>query len=233
MAVRATEISDSIDQHLHHTHNVVKAIVLSINVGSLGHFYWEEGPWAHPRLTVTDDLNGQNPRDVAIVTQSESPDFGELRPFSDLDEYRTILVFGTVARGSAHVLENEYCRGLLLHRMQYCEIDFRREAFMCFYRVLEHFVTRRILGVPRLQNELKDIQSCIRNLGFGDMLVKEMKDLYQIRSSQTVHAQNIQRKITADEVLKIKIFVDALLSKILLTEANSIMESKFGVKSDD
>jgi hypothetical protein len=232
VSVRAHQASESIDEHLHHAHHVIKAVVLALNVGSLGHFYWEEGPWAHPRLTITDELDGLNRRDFAIVAKPESPDFGEPRAFSDSDEYRTVLVFGVFARGSANVLENEYCRGLLLHRMQYCEIDFRREAYMCFYRVLEHFVTRRILGVPKLQNELRDIQSCIRKLGFGEMLINEMKELYQIRSSQTAHAQNIPRKITLDEVMKIKIYVDALLNKTLLAEGNAIMERKYGPRAD-
>ena len=232
MAVRAHEATHSVDEHLHHAHHVIKAIVLALNVGSLGHFYWEDGPWAHPRLTITDDLEGKNPRNFSILTQADSPSFGELRAFSQQDELRVILVFGVFARGSAHVLENEYCRGLLLHRMQYCEIDFRRDAFMCFYRVLEHFVTRRILGTPRLQNELKDIQSCVRNLGFGEMLVDEMRELYAIRSSQTAHAQNTPRTITIDEVMKIKIYVDGLLNKTLLAEGGDLMKNKFGPGAD-
>ena len=103
---------------------------------------------------------------------------------------------------------------------------------MCFYRVLEHFVTRRVIGKPRLQNELKDIQSCIRQLGLGQDIAEELKELYLVRSSQTAHAQNIQRKITADEVMKVKVFVDALLFKILFKEANEIMERRQEAQGD-
>lgn len=103
---------------------------------------------------------------------------------------------------------------------------------MCFYRVLEHFVTRRVLGTPRLQNELREIQSCISNLGFGQELTDEMKELYLIRSSQTAHAQNVQRQISTEEVLKIKVYVDALLFKVLFAEANHIMEAKYGSRTD-
>lgn len=220
------------DEHLHHAHHAIKALVLSLNVGSFGHFYWESGPWAHPILTLSDNLDGAPQQRVALVTEPVAASFGEPRPFSQMDEYRSVLLFGVFARGSAHVLESEYCRGLLLFRMQFCDIDFRRDAFMCFYRVLEHFLTRRVLGRPRLQNELKDIQSCIRQLGLGEDIVDEMKELYLVRGSQTAHAQNLQRQITADEVMKIKVFVDAILFKILLNEANEIMERRQGARAD-
>ena len=220
------------DEHAYHAHHVIKAIVLAFNIGSLGHFYWENGPWAHPVLRMSDDLAGSNSQDIALVTRSTAIDFGELRTFSDVDEYRAALLFGVFARGSAHVLENEYCRGLLLLQMRFCDIDFRRDAYMCFYRVLEHFVTQRVLGKPKLQNELKDIQSCIRKLGFGEALADEMKELYLIRSSQTAHAQSTQRQITADEVMKIKVYVDALLFKVLFAEANTMMEEKYGSRVD-
>lgn len=220
------------DQHIYHSHHVIKALVLALNVGSMGNFYWENGPWAHPILSITDNLDGADSQEVALIAESPPADLGQLRPFSDMDEYRVTLLFGVFARGSAHVLENEYCRGLLLHRMQFCEIDFRRDAFMCFYRVLEHFVTRRVLSAPRLQNELKEIQLCIRSLGFGDALVDEMRELYVIRSSQTAHAQNAQRLITGDEVLKMKLYTDALLFRTLFAEANDIMEANFGYRSD-
>jgi hypothetical protein len=222
----------SAGQHIHRAHYVIRKLVLALNVGSLGHFYWENGPWAHPILTVTDELNGANPQDFALVVDSPKVDLEDMRPFSDVDEYRAALLFGVFARGSAHVLEDEYCRGLLLNKMQYCDIDFRRDAYMCFYRVLEHFVTRRVLGAPRLQNELKEIQSCIRSLGFSDDLIEQMRELYVIRSSQTAHAQNVQRQITSDEVLKLKIYVDALLFKNLFAEANDIMESKIRARDD-
>lgn len=229
--VRATMPSTR-DEHLHHAHQAIKALVLSLNVGSLGYFYWKNGPWAHPILTLSDDLDGATEQQIALVTEPPAASFGELRPFSQMDEYRSVLLFGVFARGSAHVLENEYCRGLLLFRMQFCDIDFRRDAFMCFYRVLEHFVTRRVIGKPRLQNELKDIQSCIRQLGLGQDIAEELKELYLVRSSQTAHAQNIQRKITADEVMKVKVFVDALLFKILFKEANEIMERRQEAQGD-
>jgi len=212
---------------LHHAHLVIKALVLALNVASLGHFFWHNGPWAHPVFALAEDLLGSNAREFALVTSSPRVDV-ENRAFSDADEYRATLLFGVFARSSAHVLEDEYCRGLLLLQMQFGEIDFRRDAFMCFYRVLEHFVTRRVLGIPKLQNELKDIQSCIRALGFSEDVIAEMKELYIIRSSQTAHAQNIQRQITSEEVLKLKVYVDACLFKVLFEEANTIMERKYG-----
>jgi len=175
-----------------------------------------------------DDLDGANSRGVALFVEPPLVEMGKHVPFAEKDEYKAILLFGVFSRGSANVLENEYCKGLLLLRMQFGEINFLRDAFMCFYRVLEHFATHRVLGVPRLQNELKQLQFCLRSLGFGDALVAEMKELYTIRSSQTAHAQLMQKRITGDDVLKLKVFVDALLHKTLLLEANGLMEKKFG-----
>ncbi|HWV47210.1 MAG TPA: hypothetical protein VN039_14505, partial [Nitrospira sp.] len=213
---------------VHHAHHVIKALVLSLNIASLGHFYWESCSSANPILSLTESLEPSGAKELMLVTRPPVPDFGQLRSFSPNDEYRSVMLFGVFARGSAHVLEDEYCRGLLLFHMQFCDIDFRRDAFMCFYRVLEHFITRRVLGKPRLQNELKDIQLCISRLGFDGDLADEMKELYLLRSGQTAHAQNTPRPITGDEVMKMKIFVDALLVKILLAEADGIMEKTHG-----
>lgn len=226
--VASPDLSASEDEQIHHAHQVTKAVVLALNVGSLGHFYWENEPWVHPTLIVSDDLQGKNTRAVALMVNSPNTEYCERRLFSEADEYRTVLLFGVFARGSANVLEDEYCRALLLLRMNFCEINFLRDAFMCFYRTLEYFATGRILKVPRLRNELKGLQSCIRTLEFSDDLVQEMKELYIIRSSQAAHSQTERRQITLDEVLKIKIFVDALLFKPLYDEANDIMTKQVG-----
>lgn len=80
------------DEHLHHAHHVIKALVLSLNVGSLGCFYWENGPWAHPVLALSDDLDGETQQQIALVTEPSAARLGELRTFSQMDEYRTFLV---------------------------------------------------------------------------------------------------------------------------------------------
>jgi len=225
LSVRALNENDPEPSQVHHGHHVTNAVLISFNVGCLGSFYWNEDPWVHPVLTVADDLDGTNARSAALIVTSDTT-HEDLRPIADRDLYNTALIFGIVAREDSRVLTGEYCRGLLLLRMNFYELNFRREAFMCFYRALEHFVASRILGVKKLQNELRDLQRGIGSLGASADLVNELKEIYAIRSSQVAHSQIGQRDITLDEVLKTKIFLDFVMHKTFKEQANRLMESR-------
>jgi hypothetical protein len=222
VSVRALEESDPEPAQLHHGHHVLNAILISLNVAALGSFYWNEDPWVHPVLTIADDFEGTNARGGALVIRSDTT-YEELKPIEDQDLYNTALIFGIVAREESKVLIGEYCRGLLLLRMNFYELNFRREAFLCFYRALEHFVAARILGVKKLKNELRDLQRGLAKVGASAAILDELREVYSIRSSQVAHSQIGQREITLDEVLKTKIFLDFIMHKTFKEQANRIM----------
>ena len=107
--------------------------------------------------------------------------------------------------------------------MDFAEINFRREAFMCFYRAFEHFIASRILKVSKLGNELKDLQRGLRKITQSQEIIDEFRLIYTIRSSQAAHSQIKQREITLEEVLKAKVFLDIVMHTEFKREANAEM----------
>lgn len=223
LSVRTLNEAELEPIQVHHGHNVINAVLIALNVGALGSFYWYDDPWVHPVLAAADDFEGTNRRDVALVVKSGTT-YEVLKPLDEVHIYNTALIFGIVAREKSKVLTGEYCRGLLLLRMNFYDLNFRREAFLCFYRALEHFVAARILGVKRLKNELLDLQRGLSTLTDAKDLLEELKVVYSIRSSQVAHSQTDQREITFDEVVKTKVFLDFVMHKTFKKEANRLME---------
>jgi len=208
---------------LHHGHHVVNAFLIALNVGAIGSFFLYDDPWVHPVLSVADDLNGTNARGAALVVRSETA-YEVMAPLSEQDIYNTVLIFGVLAREESRSLTGDYCRGLLLMRMNFYELNFRKEAFMCFYRSLEYFVANRLLRVKRLKDELRDLKRGLAKMGASQELVDELREVYSIRSSQVAHSQGNQRDVTFDEVLKTKVFLDFVLHKAFKEEANRLMQ---------
>lgn len=214
-------------EQLHHAHNGICAFLVALNAGSLGTFYWHDEPWAHPVLHVAEDLRDKNKRGAALVVRSNNA-YEDLRPIAEQDLYNSVLIFGIVARETSKVLTGEYCRGLVLLRLNFYDLNFRREAFLCFYRALEHFVAVRILGVRRLTNELAQLKQGLRQIGASHDLADELRDVYAIRSSQVAHAQGPQRDVTLDEVLKTKVFLDFVMHKVFKQQGNEAMAARVG-----
>ncbi len=219
LSVKSLDGSASEAVQIHDCHRVICALLISLNVGSIGLFYWATDPFIHPVLLVTDELNEKKGRAASLVVHSQTAD--EMRkPLAEEDVENAMKIFGIVARERSQVLTGEYCRGLLLLRMNFVELNFRREAFMCFYRALEHFAAVRILKVKRLSNELKDLQRAVGTLTSDSELLDELRVVYSIRSSQGAHSQGLQRDITFDEVRKMKVFLDFVMHKEFKSEAH-------------
>lgn len=212
-------------EQLAECHQVILCFLIALNVGSLGAFAWADEPWVHPVFTVTQDMDGTQGYRAAIVARS-SMQHGEPTELKEADIYNVVLVFGIVARERTSVLTGEYARGLLLLRMNFAELNFRREAFMCFYRAFEHFVASRILKVSKLSNELKDLQRGLRKITQSQEIIDEFRSIYAIRSSQAAHSQVKQREITLEEVLKVKVFLDIVMNTEFKREANAAMQER-------
>jgi hypothetical protein len=222
LSVRSPDEDAPESAQIHDCNRVINAMLIALNVGALGTFTLEEDPWAHPILTVADDLSGLNWRKAALVINPET-EYSERQQISDIHVEHSALIFGIIARERTPVLVREYLRGLLLMRLNILELNFRRESFLCFYRALEHFVANRILKVRKLSNELRDLQRAIRTLTSDEVLIEELRNVYRIRSSQVAHSQNDQIEISHDDLLKTKVFLDFVINKTFKTEADEAM----------
>lgn len=210
---------------IHDCHRVIAALLIAFNVGALGTFTIAQDPWAHPILTITEDLEGNGARSTALVVEPETI-YEERQPISEFDVEAAALVFGIVARERTTVLTGEYLRGLMLMRMNVLELNFRREAFLCFYRALEHFAAARILKVRKLTNELRDLQRALRTLTNDEELITELQTVYRIRSSQVAHSQVDQEDISKDDLLKTKVFLDFVMHKTFKAEADAAISAR-------
>ena len=222
LSVRPPSAHGSESEQLHDCHRVINAMLIALNVGSLGTFTLDEDPWAHPILTIGDDLEGKNSRKAALIVKPETA-YPDRQQLTDRDVENSALVFGIVAREKTPVLSGEYLRGLLLMRLNVLELNFRRESFLCFYRALEHFAANRILKVRKLSNELRDLQRAMRTLTDNEELIKELRTVYRIRSSQVAHSQIDQVEISQDDLLKTKVFLDFVMHKRFKAEADAEM----------
>jgi len=110
--------------------------------------------------------------------------------------------------------------------MNFCDIDFRREAFLCFYRGLENFVVTRILRVNKLRNELRDLQRALAQVGASPEAIDELRELYTTRSSQVAHAQVSPRELSFEEVMKAKLFLDFAMHKTFKAQGVKLMEAQ-------
>ncbi len=226
LSIRAIDI-DGIPERsqVHHAHHVIKAFLIALNVAALGMFYWSVDPWVHPVLALTDDLENSNPRAGALIA---TPDytFETLKALEESEVQNAVIIFGVLARERSLDLEAEYSKGLLLLRMNFYDINFRRESFSCFYRALEHFVASRLLKVKKLKNELRDLQRGVSQLGASSELVNELREVYATRSSQVAHSQILPRDITFDEVMKAKVFLDFVMHKTFKAEGERLLEER-------
>lgn len=222
LSVRPSNEHASETEKIHDCQRVINAMLIALNVGCLGTFTLDEDPWAHPVLTVADDLEGKNSRKAALVVRPETA-YPDRQQLTGRDVESSVLIFGIVARERTPVLNGEYIRGLLLMRMNVLELNFRRESFLCFYRALEHFAANRILKIRKLSNELRDLQRAVRTLTNDKELIEELRTVYRIRSSQVAHSQNNQVEITHGDLLKIKVFLDFLMHKTFKDEADAAM----------
>jgi hypothetical protein len=208
----------------HHSHQVIRSFLVALNVSSFGCFYWADEPWVHPTLHQSEGIGGPVRGLSALIARPEKPDF-DLRDLTAQEVQNAIIIFGVLAREKTLHLESEYAKGILLLRMGFCELTFRREAFLCFYRALENFITGRILKTDKLENELRDLQRGLTSVGTSQEVMDEFKEIYRIRSSQVAHAQLESREITLEEVLKIKVFVDFIVHKTLKAQGVQMLEA--------
>jgi len=226
LAIRSIEDQGSSERfRVRQGHHVIRAFLVALNVAALGMFYWSAEPWVHPVLFLSDDLEKRDHRVGALVVTS-SHTFETFKTLDEFEVQNAVIIFGVLARERNIGLEGEYAKGLLLLRMNFYDLNFRREAFLCFYRALEHFVATRILQVKKLKNELRDLQRALAKIGASKALVDELREVYATRSSQVAHAQVTQREISFDDVMKAKVFLDFVMHKTFKAQGVQMLEAR-------
>jgi hypothetical protein len=209
---------------VHHAHNGTLIFLVALNVATIGLFYWAVDPWTHPVYGLQDEPESAPVRMGSLIATPDTT-FEKRKDLTDFDVQNALIIFGMLAKEKDQFLEREYIRGILLLRMSFYDINFCREAFMCFWRALENFIGVRILKVSKLKNELRDLQRGLTMVGASTELVSELRDVYAIRSSQVAHAQVAPRLVTFDEVMKTKVFLDFVMHKTFKAQGVQILET--------
>jgi hypothetical protein len=217
--------TDTPIQKLHHAHQVIRTFVIGFNVASLGYFYWQNAPWLHPVLSISSDLEGSDRTESTLMAEPVHA-FESRSALSSQIVQNAILIFGIFAKEPSIALGTEYTKGILLLRMQFCDVHSRTEAFMCFYRALEYFIASRVLKVRKLTNELKDMQRGLAIVGLDGEILDEFREIYVIRSSQAAHTQIQPRELTFDEVMKTKVFLDFVIHKTFVAQGHALMQAR-------
>ena len=197
---------------LYHSHLWATSFLIALNIATLGYLSWKDAPSLHPiyRVLGTDS---HQVRDTIALVQQVPITLERDRELTDLDIHNALITLGALTQDNDPNSRVEYLKGLLHIGASHLDVTFYREAFGNFYRCMESFVTRHVLGVRQLSNEVKDIQRALAQIGAGDELQTAFKEIYAIRSNQVAHAQKQQIAFELDDVFKAKAFADLVMYK--------------------
>lgn len=210
---------------LYHCHLSVSCFLIALNMASLGYFCWSDSPSLHPVYRVREPSSTEVGDQINLLQRNPIA-YPEVRELTEQDVHNALIIFGALSRDSDSNSRTEYLKGLLHIGASHIDVTFYREAFGNFYRCMEAFVTKRILAVKKLTNEVKDIQRALKQLGAGEDLLTAFKEVYAIRSSQFAHAQMHQIPFTLDDVLKAKAFADLVMCKTYRSQAEEWRRSR-------
>lgn len=194
-----------------HAHVVASNFVMALNIASLGHFTWVHGTQLSPVYEM--EHLGATVQDKQIVFLQKRKYPLEVIEISKKEVKNALILAGALLKEIDQNIRREYIKGIIHLGMMFGDMEFDKEAFSNFYRLFEYVSTHKILGKKKLKNELKELMSVIVASGMQKDVADDFKGLYKIRSEQVMHAQQYQEKISIDEVLKIKVYLDFVLHK--------------------
>lgn len=204
----------SIDDFYSVGHTVISNFLVALNIATLGLFIWTRNETCpFPQYSL---LNPTDPPTAKILIHKSGMSFptGPKAELTENEVRKSALLFWALAREPVDDVRREYLKGLYHLTTLIYDIEFRKDAFGNFYRALEFFISERVLRVRKLENELRVIQKALLDLGFSDVIVKEFRELYRIRSEQVMHAQGSLGSVDWDAVGKMKTFTDAVMHKV-------------------
>lgn len=184
--------------------------VVALSVGTFGHFWWTPPAWPF-RFTKLYDL--KNRRDVKIQIKRSKDERIEDRKLTRDDMYRTMLVFGAMAKLNERYFEF-YIKATTLMGSDTFENNFYAEAFSNYFLLMERFIKVEILKkTDGKKLDVKKMQIELKKLGISDELVEEFKNIYIVRGRDAMHSRGNEQVLTFEEAAKCKIMCDLMLFK--------------------
>lgn len=210
--INEPKISRRIEEFAPIAHICFSNYIIALNIATLGHFFWN---WIGVPLSLYRFIDQQNPKHGAnIVLRIMKQKEKEIEEITAKEIQKSALLYGALCKEDNPNVRKEYIKGIMHLSFEFFDIDFYKEAFGNFYRSFENFATERILKASKLNNELKDLQRVIINLGLGNDIAGEFGRLYKLRCNQIMHAQKKQVEIEINDALKMKTIQDVVLHKV-------------------
>ncbi|MCF1458254.1 MAG: hypothetical protein LPH21_12070 [Shewanella sp.] len=197
--------------HDHHCSIAFSSMLAAINIASLGLFSWHDGTDMGP---IYARVSSEENKPKFITLQADhKQEYENIRELTEKETHDALILFGSMAREKEQIVVVEYIKGVMHLSSSYYDINFHREAFANFYRVIEYVVTNRIICKRKLSNELLEIQDVFKGYGVDEKLSAEFKEVYIKRGSQIMHAQLEPESVSFDDAVIAKTFCDFLLNK--------------------
>ncbi len=199
------------DLFYYSAHNIISNFLIAINVATMGHFTWDFKFVAPVPYLIVD--NQKKKRDFLYAETSKYINKENPRDIDKKLIWRTMQLFLAIAKDKDRNLKKEYIKGLYNLHTSYFDIEFLNEAFGNFYKAFEFFCTTRFLKVKKLSNEKKRMREVLSDFGFDEPVLKDFDKIYLIRCNQAMHAQKNIESVDKEAVIRIKIFLDAIMHK--------------------
>jgi AbiV family abortive infection protein len=199
--------------------------VIALNIATFGYFWWPPPAWPF-RFTKLYDL--KNKRDVGIQVKRSKDERMEDRKLTKDDMYRTMLVFGAIAKLNERYFEL-YIKATTLMGSDTFENNFYTEAFSNYFLLIERFIEVEILKKPGGKLSVKTMQVELKKLFIDDKIVEEFKNLYIVRGRDAMHSRGKEKTLTFEEAGKCKAICDLMLFKYCESKFKLLIK---GVQAD-
>lgn len=196
-------------------HYSLSMLLIALNVSTCNHFTWAvNARCPYPQYSLADRSTADPVTSVSVHHDIRFPE-EEIRDITADDLQRAQLLFLALAKENEPLtIREEYIKGAFHLGHSLVELDFRRDAFGNFYRALEFFITRKVLGATKLKNEVASVAKALGNLGLPDEFVAEYNRLYRLRPEQVMHAQRPQSPLEWEDVVSLKRLLDCVIASV-------------------
>lgn len=225
------KLFSNIDEFYPKAHLMASNFVMAINIASLGHFTWLDGNHLFPTYHHPQSKTKETRKYIIFTKQKNYPI--NILNITEKEVRNTADIYGALLYEEDQYIRKEYVKGIIHFGLSFHDINFDKDAFANFYRLFEHFVTKRILKQSKLKNELKEFGKALSNLGLSSEYTDEFTNLYKLRSEQVMHAQKDQVNINVDDVIKIKAILDYTLHKYYKEIADKSLEEMRSASNSD
>lgn len=208
--VMEPDLSD--DELTTKAHKIFNLYIVALNVCSVGLFMPTEDNFLSPKYTYLNSDSGVTKGGIISHEIHKAEIFG--RTLTEQELIESLLFYGALAKEENDELISEYLRGVIHLSLNYPGAHFEKDAFANYFRVFEHLVTTRVLGLTKLKNEFKEYTKALHSFGISQALIDEFKELYKLRSRQAMHAYLSPAAIDRETTMKMKLFCDITVQNV-------------------